>query len=85
MKYIFIRRDKHNNEEKAHGSDFLEGQYDFPSFTKDDKVKLAEFEKWKLDLENKANEECKALYPDSFVFLERLDTYLYIYIKENNA
>lgn len=78
MKYIFIRRDKHNNEERAHGSDLLNGQYEFPSFTGDNKEKLAEFEKWKQDLEDKANKECKTLYPDSSVFLERLDAYLYL-------
>lgn len=72
-KYIFMIRDELGDEVRAHGTEFLSGVHEFPSFDWEDDAMVAAFMAWKSSLTRRGQEEWEATYgAESTVFLERL-------------
>lgn len=71
-RYVFMIKDELGCERRAHGTEFLSGVHDFPSFDREDKAMQAAFEAWKDSLLERGQKEWETTFgPECKVFLER--------------
>ena len=69
--YVFMRRDELGDEVRAHGTEFLEGEYRFPDFEEGDDAMNAALCAWQQSLESRGQEEWEELFgSESHIFLE---------------
>jgi len=73
--YVFMRRDELGDEVRAHGTEFLEGEYRFPDFEEGDEAMNAALWAWQQSLELRGQEEWEELFgSESHIFLEEKDS-----------
>lgn len=72
-KYIFMTRDELGDEIRAHGTEFLSGVHEFPSFDPEDDAMWEAFEAWRRNLVERGQKDWESIFgPESTIFLERL-------------
>lgn len=63
--------DECGDEFRAHGTEFLEGEYTFPNFDEDDEAMSAAYFAWRDSLTERANKEWAEIYgPECRLFIE---------------
>lgn len=68
--YVFMRTDELGDSIRAHGTPFLEGEYEFPDYSNDLPMWSA-FWVWKDDMTRKAQADWESIYgPESRIHLE---------------
>lgn len=72
MKYLVMYVDECGDEHRAHGTEFLEGVHEFPSYDEDDAAMWSAFLAWEASITERAQCEWEEVFgPECRVFLER--------------